>query len=204
MNDEDIKYNPLRNKSKKYKTNINIVNIGKYKIGKFDKNNCKDNSVKITLNNSYNNIKKNLNNKPTKPGYYINSRVENNVIYKNLNDEELNSLDYSIALKIDKKTYFQYYWSLLKKKHLILFIFYPNDDYNLISIKIILFLVSFSLYFTINRFFFNDDTMHKINEDNGNFNLLYQLIQIFYSSVISEIKYDIETIISFRKNILAI
>jgi len=204
LNDEDIKYNPLRNKSKKYKTNINIVNIGKLKIGKFDKNNCKDNSVKITLNNSYNNIKKNLNNKPTKPGYYINSRVENNVIYKNLNDEELNSLDYSIALKIDKKTYFQYYWSLLKKKHLILFISYPNDDYNLISIKIISFLVSFSLYFTINRFFFNDDTMHKINEDNGNFNLLYQLIQIFYSSVISEIKYDIETIISFRKNILAI
>ena len=204
MNDEDIKYNPLRNKSKKYKTNINIVNIGKLKIGNFDKNNCKDNSVKITLNNSYNNIKKNLNNKPTKPGYYINSRVENNVIYKNLNDEELNSLDYSIALKIDKKTYFQYYWSLLKKKHLILFIFYPNDYYNLISIKIISFLVSFSLYFTINRFFFNDDTMHKINEDNGNFNLSYQLIQIFYSSVISEIKYDIETIISFRKNILAI
>jgi len=204
LNDEDIKYNPLRNKSKKYKTNINIVNIGKLKIGNFDKNNCKDNSVKITLNNSYNNIKKNLNNKPTKPGYYINSRVENNVIYKNLNDEELNSLDYSIALKIDKKTYFQYYWSLLKKKHLILFIFYPNDYYNLISIKIISFLVSFSLYFTINRFFFNDDTMHKINEDNGNFNLSYQLIQIFYSSVISEIKYDIETIISFRKNILAI
>ena len=209
----DIKYKPLKNKNKKYKTNINIVNIGKLKIGKFDKNNCKDNSVKITLNNSYNNTKKNLNSKPTKPGYYINSslntfeknRIENNVQYKNLNDEELNTLDYSIALKIDKRTYFQYYWSLLKKKHLILFTFYPNNDYNLPSIKIFLFLVSFSLYFTINGFFFNDDTMHKINEDNGNFNLLYQLPQIFYSSVVSAIINMILKQLSLsEKNILAL
>ena len=209
----DINYKPLKNKNKKYKTNINIVNIGKLKIGKFDKNNCKDNSVKITLNNSYNNTKKNLNSKPTKPGYYINSslntfeknRIENNVQYKNLNDEELNTLDYSIALKIDKRTYFQYYWSLLKKKHLILFTFYPNNDYNLPSIKIFLFLVSFSLYFTINGFFFNDDTMHKINEDNGNFNLLYQLPQIFYSSVVSAIINMILKQLSLsEKNILAL
>ena len=211
--DEDIKYKPLKNKNKNYKTNINIVNIGKLKIGKFDKNNCKDNSVKITLNNSYCNTKKNFNNKPTKPGYYMNSslntfeknRVENNALYKNLNDEELNSLEYSIALKIDKRTYFQYYWSLLKKKHLILFTFFPNNDYNLPSIKIFLFLVSFSLYFTINGFFFNDDTMHKINEDNGNFNLLYQLPQIFFSSVVSAIINMILKQLSLsEKNILAI
>jgi hypothetical protein len=90
-------------------------------------------------------------------------------------------------LSIDKRTYFQYYWSLLKKNHLILFTFYPNNDYNLPSIKIFLFLVSFSLYFTINGFFFNNDTMHKINENNGNFNLLYLLPQIFYSSIVSAV-----------------
>ena len=127
------------------------------------------------------------------------------IVYRNLNDEELNSLEYSNALKIDKRTYFQYYWSLLKKKHLILFTFYPNNDYNIPSIKIFLFLVSFSLYFTINGFFFNDDNMHKINEDNGNFNLLYQLPQIFYSSIVSAIINLILKQLSLsEKNILAL
>ena len=107
--------------------------------------------------------------------------------YKGLNDEEMNTLDYEVAVVIDKRSYFQYYLSLIKKKHLILFTFLPMNDYNLIPLKIILFIISFSLYFTINGFFFSDDTMNKIYEDNGNFNFLYQLPQIFYSSVISAV-----------------
>ena len=50
-----------------------------------------------------------------------------------------------------------------------------------------LFIISFSLYFTINGFFFNDSTMHKVYIDNGAFNLIYQVPQILYSSIISAI-----------------
>ena len=96
-----------------------------------------------------------------------------------------NTLDYENAIKYDKRTYFQYYISLLKKKQLILFTFFPANDYNLMTIKIALFLLSFSLYFTINACFFSDDTMHKIYEDKGKFNILFQITQILYSSVIS-------------------
>ncbi len=32
-----------------------------------------------------------------------------------LNDEELNTLEYEKALKIDNRAFFKYYWSLLKK-----------------------------------------------------------------------------------------
>ena len=106
---------------------------------------------------------------------------------KVLNDQEMNSLEYQKALELDKRTYFQYYISLIKKKNLILFTFIPTNDYNIISIKISLFLVSFSLYLSINAFFFNDDTMHKIYKDNGLYNILYQIPQIIYSSVISTI-----------------
>ena len=195
LNDEDIKYKNLKKKDKNCKTNINIVNIGKLKIGKFDKNKCKGNNLKISFNNSLKHSKNSNYNKLTKTGNYLNSslitsdknKVENNNMFKNLNDEEKNTLEYTIALKIDKRTYFQYYWSLLKKKQLILFTFCPNNDYNLPSIKIFLFLVSFSLYFTINGFFFNDETMHKINEDHGAFDFLYQLPQIFFSSVVSAV-----------------
>ena len=110
----------------------------------------------------------------------VNYNIENN----DLNDYELNILEYEIAINIDKRTYFEYYWSLLKKKQLILFTFFPTNDYNLISIKICLFLLSFSLYLTINGFFFSDETMHKIYIDNGEFNIIYQLPQIFYSSIV--------------------
>ena len=96
-------------------------------------------------------------------------------------------MEYNYALIYDKRTYFQYYWSLLKKKQLILFTFLPSNDYNLLSLKIALFLLSFSLYFTINGFFFSDDTMHKIHEDKGSFNILSQIPQILYSSVISAV-----------------
>ena len=106
---------------------------------------------------------------------------------KGLNDQEINTLEYEDALVIDKRTYFQYYLSLLKKKHLLLFTFYPTDDYNLMPMKILLFIVSFSLYFTINGFFFSDDTMNKIYENDNAYNFFNQLPQIFYSSVISAV-----------------
>ena len=34
-------------------------------------------------------------------------------------------------------------------------------------------------------FFFNDETMHKVYEDKGTFDLLYQIPQILYSTIIS-------------------
>ena len=37
----------------------------------------------------------------------------------------------------------------------------------------------------MNAIFFNDETMHKIYEDEGSFNLIYNLPQIIYSSIIS-------------------
>ena len=70
---------------------------------------------------------------------------------------------------------------------MILFAFWPNDDYNLTVIKISILILAFSLYFTINGFFFSDETMNKINEDKGAFNFLFQIPQILYSTLISAI-----------------
>ena len=107
--------------------------------------------------------------------------------HKDLTNEELNDLDYEIAIVVDKRTYLQFYWALLKKGQLIIFTFFINDDYNLRAIKILLFIVSFALFFSINAFFFTDDTMDKIYEDNGIFNFIFQLPQIIYSSLISSV-----------------
>ena len=90
-------------------------------------------------------------------------------------------------MKNDKRTFFEYYISLLKTKHILIFTFFNNKDYNSKLIKINLFLYNLVLYFTVNTLFFDDNTMHKIYEDKGSFNLNYQLPQIIYSSLISSI-----------------
>ena len=122
-----------------------------------------------------------------------------------LNDEEMNTLVYEKAIELDKRTYFQYYISLVKKKQLILFTFFPANDYNIVTIKILLFIISLSLYFTINGFFFSDDTMHKIYKDSGNYNIIYQFPQIIYSSVIpSLINLILKTLALSEKSLIAI
>jgi len=107
--------------------------------------------------------------------------------YNTLNICELNNLTYKEALLIDKRTFFQYYIALIRKKQLIIFTFVPIDDYNLISLKIALFILSFSTYIAFNIFFFSDYTMHRIYVDNGYSKFLVHLPQIFYSSIISAV-----------------
>ena len=114
----------------------------------------------------------------------INLKRENE---KNFNDEELNSLNYKEALKYDKRTYIQYYWALIKKKQLFLFTFVLNNDYNIFTVKLALFLFSFSLYFCVNTLFFEDKTMHNIYVNKGKLNILNQIPIILYSSIISAI-----------------
>ena len=123
-------------------------------------------------------------------------------------DEELNNLSYSEALKFDKRTFFEYYLSLLRTNHPLFFSFFNFRDYNSSIVKIDLFFVSFCINYAINALLFNDNTMHKIYEDEGSFNLFYQLPQIIYSTIISTI-FDIilkllalseANIIDYKKN----
>ena len=128
----------------------------------------------------------NLINKKEDKNKNVNINTSKNLI---LVDSELNTLSYENALKIDKRTYMQYYISLLKTKHLIIFTFFPMKDYNSMIIKICLFIFYMNMLFTVNALFFNDNTFIKINEDEGSFNIIYQLPQIIYSSLISNIIY---------------
>ena len=139
------------------------------------------------LNLKVNKKEKDLDNKNNKKKKSYDKKEKLKEEFNNLNTAELNNLEYKKAILLDKRTYLQYYFSLLKKKHLILFTFLPTNDYNVMSLKISLFLVSFSLYLNINGFFFNDETMHKIYEDSGVFNIIAQIPQILYSSIISSI-----------------
>ena len=104
---------------------------------------------------------------------------------RELNDYELNSLNYKDALVNDKRTYVEYYLSLIKTKQLLIFTFYFKKDYNSYIIKVQLFLFAISLYLVVSTLFFTDGTIHKIYENKGIFNFVYNIPQILYSTIIS-------------------
>ena len=101
------------------------------------------------------------------------------------NEDEINTLPYKLALQYDKRSYCQYYISLLKTKHIFIFSFCYNKDYNSKIIKIDLFFIGFTIYYIVNALFYSDGTMHNIYVSNGSFNIEYQLPKIVYSSLIS-------------------
>ena len=127
----------------------------------------------------------------------------NEILKMKYNDLELNELIYNEALKIDKRNFLEYYLSLLKTKHLIIFTFYTNNDYNSKIIKISLFFFNFSLYFAINGLFFTDPTIHKIYENKGTFNFIYQIPKIMYSTMINSLIYNLISYLSIsERNII--
>ena len=126
-------------------------------------------------------------------------KTENSKILE-YNDSELNSLSYDDALKYDKRTYIKYYISLLKMKHLLIFSFYPNKDYNSRIIKILLFFCFFATELSLNALFFDDETMHQIYEAQGSYDFSYQLPKIVYSSLLSLVFMKIFTYFSLTEN----
>ena len=104
---------------------------------------------------------------------------------KKYKDYELNDLNYINALIIDKRKYCQYYLSLLKTNNIILFAFYPIDDYNLKIIKISIFFLSFDIFFSVNTFFFDTNAIHQIYKDYGKYNFSYFFPKIIFSFIIS-------------------
>ena len=189
--------NPIKKKGNKSKKRNKKKKKNKY-LEKKDINICNDNNVNTNLQKLNQEKKGDYGSQYDKclDGPYGGKNQKDGVVDKNnldvlgilsIEDFELNSLNYEEAFKLDNRTYFQYYFSLLKYNHPILFSFGTYNDYNSRIIKMFLFFFSLCLDLAVNALFFNDDTMHKIYEDKGNFNFLYQLPQIIYSLLISRL-----------------
>ena len=189
--------NPIKKERKKRKTKNKKRKMNKF-IEKNELNiyNNKNYSVKVDelKQKKFENRKEQFDNdisysynkmNPKQNNIIINQlkKYNNEIILKK--DFELNSLDYEEAFKFDHRNFYQYYLSLLKNKHPIIFSFGSYIDYNSRIIKMFLFFFSFILDLAINALFFTDDTMHKIYQDKGKFNFLYQIPQILYSTLIS-------------------
>ena len=85
---------------------------------------------------------------------------------------------------------------------MIIFSFCLSKDYNLKSVKINLFFLTFGLNLTVSALFFNDSTMNKIYTDEGSYNFLFQLPQIIYSLLISVFIKSILSLLSLTEKII--
>ena len=100
----------------------------------------------------------------------INNDENKQNIYKTLfkEDFELNSLDYEEAIKLDQRIYCQYYLSLLKYNHPILFSFGFYNDYNskIIQIPQILYstLISRFIDSIIKKFALSQDDIIELKQ----------------------------------------
>ena len=208
-----------KNKTKFKKLNKNNPPIKKMKNYKYYNNNIKNNNNDTITNTQLKLRQSNINVNAEKKQNFKNFNIS--IFNKNknsttnklnkkqhlltYNDYELNNLSYQKALELDKRKYIEYYISLLKTKHLFIFTFFIKTDYNSQIIKISLFLFSFALFYTVNGLFFTDSTIHKIYEDKGAFDFIYQIPQILYSLIISSIINTIIKLLSLsEKSIIEI
>jgi hypothetical protein len=191
-----------------------------YKLGVYfgDKNNDKlssifssKKSIKISINNniSKSDLKTNSNdndNNLSSVKFEKQDYRKKELKYKKYIDYEMNNLPYKEAIEYDKRTFCQYYISLIRQKNIIIFTFYTgNKDYNSFIIKICLLFFYLVLNAVISILFFNDSTMHTIYLDNGKFNLIHMLPQIIYTLIIcSIINYIVNKLSLSHTNILEI
>jgi len=184
-------FNLNENKSnkKRLKTNVEESNN---KIN--SKNNLKLSSIEI-----FNNLNKKDNfdfddeyieKMKTKKNseYYLILLIKNIPMKKRkeyLTEIELHDLPYKYALLIDDRKSGTYYWSLLKKKNKIISIFLNREDFNIVSMKISIFIITFNLSFTVNALFYNDEEIRKINQNDGSYSLENDISRIIYSAIIS-------------------
>ena len=154
------------NSKNEYKEKINIKNVIKRKSLNLKNDKVKINQMKERISHILKTIPKSERSK-----FFI--------------DNELNNLEYKYAIDIDFRSFFQYYWSLLKQTHPIIFTFIAKNDYNLYLLKIGLFSILFALNLFINALFFSDDSMHKLYINYGKFDFLYNIPQTLYSALIS-------------------
>ena len=113
---------------------------------------------------------------------------------QNLDDFELNNLDYYEACEFDKRSFCRTYRSVLMREHLVLMTFFARNDHNLFYIKIEKFLILFCVDMTMNGLFFVHETMHKKYTENEDFTFVQKIPQLLFTLIVSHI---LEVILCF-------
>ena len=152
-----------------------------------------------------------------------NSQQSNNIISKNnynknkliqmkkmkelrdYTNNELNNLSYFDAILLDKRSFFQIYFSLIETKQILLFAFTCKNDFNPRTMKISFIFSIFAIFLTSNTILVSDSTLHKLYISNGKIPIFSDITKIGISMIVSATIKNILLLICFpEKDILKI
>ena len=186
------------------------------KVGNFNENNPNSNNVlmgnyptiyidKINLNNINNKniiLERNLlsNKKMVEKNKYVDDKKDNqNDFIINLkNNLEINieeyldtdkdDMDYEDAIKKDKRKFGEYFKDKLKTNQILVNTFYVDEALRPRTIKLLLLILNFDLYFVINGLFFNEEYISDVfhsNEEESFSDFLFRFTEnCFYTTFV--------------------
>ena len=198
IKNKKVNYPPKRAKSRFAKSEYNTyssvaVKTEEKKLVNFKRKEAKNSTKKTALKEtSSKKVFKNID-------YYISS--ENKIKFedeekkrKNLDNFELNNLDFYDACELDERTWCKTYWSVLMREHSALITFLAWNDYNLFYIKIQRFFILFCVDMTMNGLFFVHESMHKKYTQGEDFTFVQKLPQLLFTLIVSHL---LEVILCF-------
>ena len=105
--------------------------------------------------------------------------------------QDLDDMEYDDAIKLDKRTFCEYFADKIKTKQMIADTCYNKDNLRPFSIKILLLLLDIDLYFSINGLFFSEEYIIKLyylEEKERFFSFIPRSIsRFFYTTLVSVI-----------------
>lgn len=108
--------------------------------------------------------------------------------HKEYNEKEINELDYEEAIIYDKRHYCRIFWYKLKEKQILVNAFFSKDPLKPLSIKLLVIIFSFSCYFVINGFLYNEEYVSTKLKSEGNKSFLEYISdsieRILYTSIV--------------------
>ena len=161
----------------------NKISIPKSKL-KSDNSKSKLADKNSLINYDSKNYINNLNDKITKDNI-INEKEEEEK--KNLDNFELNGLEYDEACELDKRGFCLTYWSVLMREHLFLFTFFSCTDYNLFYIKLERLITLICIEMTFNGLFFVHESMYGKYIKGEELTFVQKLPQLLFTMIISHI-----------------
>ena len=105
--------------------------------------------------------------------------------YSFLNDGEINELDYDNSVFHDKRKFIRLYYSFLKYNCLLIFTFFVYEDFNLNFVKYALLINYAMIYLTFNTAFFNNNSIHNIYMNEGDYLFSYHWWKILLAFILS-------------------
>ena len=183
--------------------NTDMKTTEKIKLENFEKKRRTSDKRKTSNSSRRKKKSKNKNDDSVKSNFKLQSKKEkeeenknenDNQDKKNLDNYELNNLEYEEACELDKRGFLKTYLSVLMREHLILFTFFNCYDYNLFYVKIERFLTLICFEMTFNGLFFIHETMYGKYVSEEEFTFVQKLPQLIFTLLASHI---IEVILCF-------